>query len=68
MNRVDMNREEQQDHSEKSRELAQLLARTALGDRAAFARLYERSSDRLLAVVLRILRHRALAEGLLQDI
>ena len=63
-----MNRVEPQDWPEKSRELAQLLARTALGDRAAFARLYERSSGHLLAVVLRIQRDRALAEDLLQDI
>lgn len=63
-----MNRVEPGDWSEKSRELAQLLARTALGDRAAFARLYERSSGHLLAVVLRIQRDRALAEDLLQEI
>ena len=37
----------------KSRELAQLLARAGLGDRAAFARLYERTSGHLFAVVLR---------------
>ncbi len=63
-----MNRVEPEDWPEKSRELAQLLSRTALGDRAAFARLYERSSGHLLAVVLRIQRDRALAEDLLQDI
>ena len=56
------------DWPEKSRELAQLLARTALGDRAAFARLYERSSGHLFAVVLRIQRDRAQAEDLLQEI
>jgi RNA polymerase sigma-70 factor (ECF subfamily) len=56
------------DWPEKSRELAQLLARTGLGDRAAFARLYERSSGHLFAVVLRIQRDRALAEDLLQEI
>jgi RNA polymerase sigma-70 factor (ECF subfamily) len=63
-----MNRIEVQDWPEKSRELAHLLARSGLGDRAAFARLYERSSGHLLAVVLRIQRDRALAEDLLQEI
>jgi RNA polymerase sigma-70 factor (ECF subfamily) len=53
---------------ERSRELAGLLARTALGERAAFAQLYERTSGHLFAVVLRIQRDRALAEDLLQDI
>lgn len=57
-----------QDWPERSRELAQLLARSGLGDRAAFARLYERSSGHLFAVVLRIQRDRALAEELLQEI
>jgi RNA polymerase sigma factor (sigma-70 family) len=57
------------DHwTERSREAAALLARTALGDRAAFARLYERTSGQLFAVVLRIQRDRALAEDLLQEI
>jgi RNA polymerase sigma-70 factor (ECF subfamily) len=53
---------------ERSHELAQLLARSGLGDRAAFAQLYERSSSHLFAVVLRIQRDRALAEELLQDV
>jgi RNA polymerase sigma-70 factor (ECF subfamily) len=56
------------DWPERSRELSQLLARAGLGDRAAFARLYERSSGHLFAVVLRIQRDRAQAEDLLQDI
>jgi len=56
------------DWPEKSRDLALLLARTGLGDRAAFARLYERTSAHLFAVVLRIQRDRALAEDLLQEI
>jgi len=58
----------EQDWPEKSRELAQLLARTGLGDRTAFAKLYERSSGHLFAVVLRIQRDRAQAEDLLQEI
>jgi RNA polymerase sigma-70 factor (ECF subfamily) len=57
------------DHwTERSRDVAALLARTALGDRAAFARLYERTSGHLFAVVLRIQRDRALAEDLLQEV
>jgi len=56
------------DWPERSRELSQLLARTGLGDRAAFARLYERSSGHLFGVVLRIQRDRTLAEDLLQEI
>lgn len=57
-----------QDWSERSRELSQLLARAGLGDRNAFAALYQRTSGHLFAVVLRIQRDRALAEDLLQDI
>jgi RNA polymerase sigma factor (sigma-70 family) len=59
---------EPQDWPERSRELAQLLARTGLGDRQAFGQLYQRSSGHLFAVVLRIQRDRALAEELLQEI
>lgn len=71
MNRVmgpTTNQVAQQDWPERSRELAALLARTALGDRNAFSQLYQRTSGHLLAVVLRIQRDRALAEDLLQDI
>ncbi len=57
-----------QDWPERSRELAHLLGRAGLGDRAAFAQLYERTGGHLLAVVLRIQRDRALAEDLLQEI
>jgi RNA polymerase sigma factor (sigma-70 family) len=57
-----------QDWTERSRELSQLLARMGLGDRAAFATLYQRTSGHLFAVVLRIQRDRALAEDLLQEI
>jgi RNA polymerase sigma-70 factor (ECF subfamily) len=56
------------DWSERSRELGELLARSALGDRRAFATLYERTSGHLFAVVLRIQRDRSLAEDLLQDV
>ena len=54
--------------SQRSRELSQLLARAGLGDRAAFATLYERTSAHLLAVVLRIQRDRSQAEEILQEV
>ena len=56
------------DWSERSRDLSRLLARTALGDRAAFAQLYERTSAHLFAVILRINRDRAQCEEILQDV
>ena len=58
----------ERDWTERSRELSQLLARAGLGDRAAFATLYERTSSHLLAVVLRINRDRAQAEDVLQEV
>ena len=54
--------------SERSRELSRLLARAGLGDRAAFATLYERTSSHLFAVILRINRDRAQAEDVLQEV
>jgi RNA polymerase sigma factor (sigma-70 family) len=57
-----------QDWSERSRDLSQLLARAGMGDRAAFAALYEKSSSHLFAVVLRICRDRAQAEDILQEV
>lgn len=56
------------DWNARSVELASLLARTGLGDRAAFATLYERTSAHLLGVVMRIQRDRALAEDILQEV
>src|SRR5512132_3083514 len=56
------------DWSDRSRELAQLLARAGLGDRPAFATLYARTSAHLFAVVLRINRDRAQAEDILQEV
>ena len=55
------------DWSEKSRALHDLLARTALGDRAAFAELYRRTSAHLFGVVLRINRDRGQVEDVLQE-
>jgi RNA polymerase sigma-70 factor (ECF subfamily) len=56
------------DWTGRSRELSQLLARSGLGDRAAFARLYALSSAHLFGVVLRINRDRAQAEDVLQEV
>src|SRR6476660_1916803 len=47
--------------------LADLLARTALRDHAAFAKLYEATRAKLFAVSLRIVGERPLAEEVLQD-
>jgi len=47
--------------------LAELLARSALRDRVAFAELYRATSSKLFAVSLRIVRERGLAEEALQD-
>ena len=57
-----------EDWSQRSRELAQLLSRSALGDRQAFAQLYQSTSAHLYAVVLRIQRDRDLATDLLQEV
>ena len=54
--------------SEKSRDLSRLLSRVGLGDRAAFATLYERTSAHLYAVVLRIHRDHGQAEDVLQEV
>jgi RNA polymerase sigma-70 factor (ECF subfamily) len=48
-------------------ELGPLLARIADGDRPAFGRLYDLTSNRLFAVVRRILRRPELAEEALQE-
>ena len=52
----------------QSREIADLIARCALRDRAAFRTLYERTSAKLFGVVLRILRDRSEAEEAIQEI
>ena len=53
--------------AERTTALAQLLARTALADQAAFGELYRRTSSQLYAVALRILRDRGTAEEILQE-
>lgn len=47
--------------------LQQDLARVALGDRAAFARVYQATSAHLFGVALRILNRRDAAEDVLQE-
>lgn len=49
-------------------DLAALLGRAGLGDRAAFAALYQNTSAHLLGVILRINADRAQAEDVLQEI
>ena len=51
-----------------SAEIAELVARTALRDRAAFRELYRRTSAKLFGVTLRILRDRSEAEEALQEV
>jgi RNA polymerase sigma factor (sigma-70 family) len=48
-------------------ELAAQLARVALGDRAAFARVYELTNAHLFGLAQRILGNQALAEDVLQE-
>lgn len=54
--------------TERSVELSRLLANAGVGDRAAFATLYQRTSPHLLGVVLRINRDRGQAEDILQEV
>jgi RNA polymerase sigma factor (sigma-70 family) len=56
------------DWSDRSIELSRLLARAGLGDRVAFATLYQQTSSHLLGVVMRINRDRAQAEDVLQEV
>lgn len=51
-----------------SAEIAELIARTALRDRAAFRDLYSRTSAKLFGVALRILKDRSEAEEALQEV
>lgn len=47
--------------------LADLLVKTAHGDRAAFKKVYEAAAPQLLGIALRLMRHRDQAEEVLQD-
>jgi RNA polymerase sigma factor (sigma-70 family) len=53
--------------SERQARLAELLARTALADQAAFGELYRATSSQLYGVAVRILREPSLAEEVLQE-
>ncbi len=57
-----------QDWPERSRDLARLLSRAGLGDRSAFATLYDRTSAHLFGVITRINRDRPQAEEVLQEV
>ncbi len=56
------------DPTERSRLLAQLMSRIALGDRRAFAELYDLTSAFLLGMVLKVQHDRAVAEEVLQEV
>ncbi len=51
-----------------SDDLTDLISRTALGDRAAFRALYDRTNAKLFGVCLRIFKERQEAENALQEI
>jgi RNA polymerase sigma-70 factor (ECF subfamily) len=51
-----------------SADIADLIARCALRDRAAFRTLYERTSAKLFGVTLRILKDRSEAEEAIQEV
>ncbi len=53
--------------SSVNNELADLLARCAVGDRRAFSTLYDSTKSKLFAVSLRIVRERHIAEEVLQE-
>ena len=48
-------------------DIEELIARVSIGDRAAFSRLYEATSAKLMGVSLRVLNDRAAAEDALHD-
>lgn len=53
--------------AERSARLAQLLARTALSDQAAFRELYSATSAHLFGVAIRMLREASAAEEVVQE-
>ena len=48
--------------------LAALIAAVGAGDRAAFRTLYDQTAPKLFGIILRIIRNRAAAEDVLQDV
>jgi RNA polymerase sigma-70 factor (ECF subfamily) len=55
-------------HPQDPTALAELLSRVALGDRSAFASLYQATCAHLLGVILRINHDRGQAEDVLQEV
>ena len=55
------------DAVERNARLADLIARTALADQAAFRELYAATASQLYGVAMRILRERAIADEILQE-
>jgi RNA polymerase sigma-70 factor (ECF subfamily) len=55
------------DAPDRNARLAELIARTALADQAAFGELYRATSSQLFGVAIRILRESAAAEEVLQE-
>jgi RNA polymerase sigma-70 factor (ECF subfamily) len=49
-------------------DLDALLSRISLGDRIAYARLYQRTSPKLFGILMRMLRNRSEAEDALQEV
>ena len=49
-------------------DIEELIGRVSLGDRAAFAALYDATSGKLFAVCLRVLKNKSEAEDTLQDV
>ncbi len=49
-------------------DLTDVISRVALGDRAAFRRLYDATSAKLFGICLRVMRNRSDAEDVLQDV
>jgi len=54
--------------SSPAAELSDLLSRSAQGDQGAFSRLYDLTSQRVFGLVLRVVRDRAQAEEVTQDV
>ena len=49
-------------------QIEELICKVSLGDRAAFATLYDATSGKLFAVCLRVLKNKSEAEDTLQDV
>ncbi len=56
------------DLNARQQSLSEMLARVALGNKAAFDTLYRETSAHLLGAILRIQNNRALAEDVLQEV